>query len=101
MRLTPLCIFLSQLSDIDEMYKAVKAEAEFTHPNKLIHDMNFIWSATIQYLLNNLEEPNRAQKAYDLAVELSKNKATYVDDSRVENLASVSDMLKEAKNIND
>jgi hypothetical protein len=40
-----------------------------THPNPIVHDAIFCYQKTIHYLLNNTNRENRAQEAFDLALE--------------------------------
>jgi len=51
MRVAPLVVWASSLKTPEELYKAHKADAEFTHPNKVVHDTIFLYSTAIQYLL--------------------------------------------------
>jgi len=47
MRVTPLVVWASSLKTPAELYKAHKADAEFTHPAPLVHDAIFLYSAAI------------------------------------------------------
>ena len=75
MRLTPLSVWLSKLSDSKEIFKAIKNESEFTHPNKFVHETNFIYTMSIRYLLNNPKDPERGLNAFKIAEEYSKSMA--------------------------
>ena len=77
MRVTPLAVWSSGFFDHPkELYKAVKNDVEFTHSNILVLEATFIYSAAIQYLLLHPEDPNRAFKAFDLALQWSKEHVT-------------------------
>lgn len=58
------------------------ADAEFTHSHLLVHQTNFLYVSSIQYLLNNPGSPSRAQEAFDLTYRLSKSGlADFVDEN--------------------
>ena len=69
MRATPLCVWAANLKDPKDLYNAHKADAEFVHPNEIVHNAIFLYSIAIQYLLNNPTDPDRAQKAFDIAMQ--------------------------------
>jgi len=47
MRITPLAVWLSNITDMKEIKKVIVADVELTHPNKLVHDAIFIYCITI------------------------------------------------------
>ena len=53
MRITPLAVWTSSLSTLEEVRTAVVNDVEFTHPNVLVHDAVFIYCKAIHYLLLN------------------------------------------------
>jgi ADP-ribosylglycohydrolase len=59
MRVTPLAIFASALEPID-MLAAISADAEMTHPNKLVHEAIFVYTYAISFLVNNPALPGRS-----------------------------------------
>ena len=77
MRITPLIVWGSTLDDPFEFYKAIKADVEFTHPNRLVHDAIFLYGIAIQYLLNNPADPSRSQNAFGKALRLSDSIANH------------------------
>lgn len=66
-----MAIWSSSLKTPEEIYRACKAEVEFTHPNKLVQDAIYLYSVAIQYLLLNPADPDRAQNAFKYAYEQS------------------------------
>ena len=67
-RCMPMAIWSSSLESYEDIYKAVTNDAEFTHPDQDVHDAIFIFTIAIKYLLDNPTDPDRASKAYDLAL---------------------------------
>ena len=53
MRCTPMAVWTSKLQKDSDIFKALIADASFTHPNKLVHSSIFIYTKAIHYLLNN------------------------------------------------
>lgn len=68
-----MAIFTSTIEDPKEVFKAVIADVEFTHPNKIVQTSIFVYQSTIHYLLGNPKEEDRAQRAFLLAVELANS----------------------------
>jgi len=60
MRCMPLIVWASSLTRNQDIYRAHKADAEFTHPDVEVHDAIFIYSITIKYLLDHPNDPDRA-----------------------------------------
>ena len=79
MRNTPMCVFTSEL-DQKIAKDIIQAEVAFTHPNQLIKDAIFIYNITIHFLLKNIDDPDRAQKAFDLAVKRSSKMKPFYDE---------------------
>ena len=71
MRITPLAVWLSKVTNPQEIKKVVVADVSMTHPNKLVHDCVFIYCMTIRFLLKYRSNKDRAQLAYDHAIELA------------------------------
>lgn len=71
MRITPLTVWLSQLTDQQEMKKAIVTDVQFTHPNQLVHQAVFLYSSAISVLLQNPNDPERALKAFNHVLALS------------------------------
>jgi hypothetical protein len=74
MRCTPLVIFTSNLEKDEDIYNALVADASFTHPNKQVHSSIFIYAKTIHYLLKNKNQPDIAEKSFNLALDLASKK---------------------------
>jgi ADP-ribosylglycohydrolase len=81
MRITPLAVWISKLNSPEEIYKAVEADVTFTHPNKLVIDSCFLYCVAINYLINFPEENDRGIRAFNQALEFSKegSYASYID----------------------
>jgi len=47
MRATPLCVWASSLPNAEDIYNAQKADAEFVHPNEIVHNAIFLYSIAI------------------------------------------------------
>ena len=47
MRCTPLAVWASTLTKPEDLKAAIIADVEFTHPNPLVHEAVFIYSAAI------------------------------------------------------
>ena len=67
-RVVPLAIWCSNLSN-EEIEKAVFADASFTHSNPLVHNITSAYCIAIKYLIQNPNQMDRAQKAFDAALE--------------------------------
>ena len=74
MRCMPHAIFganLVKAGKFKELKELVTGEAKFVHYNKLVHESIFVYIAATAHLLNNMDDPNRSQAAFDLALKLS------------------------------
>ena len=67
MRCTPMAVWASKLEEEKQFYSAIEADVKFTHPNKLVIDSVFLYCTAIKHLLNNSEDENRAEKAFNHA----------------------------------
>ena len=63
-RVAPLAIWTSSLKSPELIYKAIKADVELTHSNRIVQDSVFIYTMAIRYLLHEPEDCAREQKAY-------------------------------------
>lgn len=68
MRCTPMAIYTSSLTNKDDIQKAIFADVTMTHPNALVKEGILIYIQAIHFLLNNPSDPNRSEKAFELAV---------------------------------
>ena len=64
MRATPMAVFISKLKDVEPMMKAVKADVEFTHCNKIVTEAIFLYCYTIALLIQNHDDDDRAAKVF-------------------------------------
>jgi len=71
-RVIPLAIWLCELTDHEKIKQIVVSEVEITHPNKTVQELAFVYVMAFIYLLNNSNQPDRAQKAFELALKLAK-----------------------------
>jgi len=72
MKMPTMAVWASSLETTEDFKRAIYADVEFIHSNQLIKLVCFIYSNSIRYLLNNPTDPDRAQRAFDIAVELTK-----------------------------
>lgn len=64
MRCMPHAIFGANLAKAEkyaELKSLVEGEAQFVHANKIVHEAIFVYIASMSYLLNNPDEPDRAK----------------------------------------
>ena len=74
MRCMPHAIFganLTKAGKFKELKELVSGEARFVHYNKIVHEAIFVYIAAVTHLLNNMDDVNRSQAAFDLALKLS------------------------------
>ena len=64
-RIVPLAVWTSSLRSIQDVKRAVVSEVELTHSSMLVHAACFLYCASLKYLLNHPDDPNRAQRAFD------------------------------------
>jgi hypothetical protein len=55
-----MVVWTSSLKSESEIFKGVDADTSFTHSNKLVHSSIYLYTKAIHYLLNNINDPNRA-----------------------------------------
>ena len=72
LRLLPLAIWTSPVGNPYQVKKALSAEANFVHQNRLVHSAAFIYCMALQCLLQNPRDEKRGNKAYEYAYELSR-----------------------------
>ena len=53
MRITPLVVWTSSLEKLEDVKKAISADAQMTNCNQLVHDTIFIYTISIHYLLKH------------------------------------------------
>ena len=70
MRIFPIAVWAAELSD-EEFLRAITAEVELTHPNKIVHCAAKVYSMCIKILLNNSKDENKVIKDLDKCLNLS------------------------------
>ena len=76
MRCMPHSVFCANAAKA-EKYQEIKdlvgIEASFVHPHPIVHEAILVYTVAIAHLLNNPNNPNRGQEAFDLAYKLAKS----------------------------
>lgn len=72
MRMTPLAVWASNVSDPSKHLQLVQTDQCMTHSNLLIQLAAFFYSYAIHVLIKYREKPNRAYIAYNACLQLSK-----------------------------
>ena len=57
MRLAPLIVWTMDL-DLIDVKRAIVADTEFTHPDKMVQLANVVYAVAVQYVLKNSDEEN-------------------------------------------
>ena len=111
MRCTPMAVFLAALvgqrgdsqevqqANLAKLYEAAAADVNFTHSNMLVTACIFLYQVAIGYLLNNPDEKDRAQNAFNLVYKLSEQEIA--NATADEGTASAIIWLQEAKKLAD
>ena len=73
MRIAPMAIWSSNLSQQD-ILKAVTHEVRMTHPSHVVQEANFLYCLAIQYLIKNRDSKTRCQDAFNMVMEVAKQK---------------------------
>ena len=71
MRVTPLAVWCQNLTK-NSVQNAVHEDVTITHPQLLVDQAIISYCLSIKYLINNPDEENRAQAAFDVAHNFSK-----------------------------
>ena len=77
-RVIPLIVWSQNLFPVD-LYRAIKADADFTHINLQAQYAVFLYAIALQYLLTNRDDEDRAQHAFDLAKNQTEHIVCMVD----------------------
>ena len=59
MRIAPLAVWASNVTEIDDLKKIISLDVSFTHSNQLVHDAVLIYSAAIGFLVRNFNEDGK------------------------------------------
>lgn len=59
MRITPIAVWTCKLTP-ENAREAIDADVQLTHPSKAACDIIYMYCSSIQFLINNRENPNRA-----------------------------------------
>lgn len=71
-RIMPLAVWTSTLKSCKEVKLAVISDVELSHSNTVVQELVFVYCETIRFLLCNYSDKNRAQRAFNHAIELTK-----------------------------
>ena len=81
MKLAPLAVWTSSLSSVEILKSVVIADVEFIHSNELVQLICYVYSASVNFLLNNPNDPDRALQAYEIAVQLTESELSVIDST--------------------
>ena len=104
MRQTPMAVWASGLEPLD-LRNATNCDVTFTHASSqkgeygTSSDAFFIYNYAIKLLLENKDDPQRAQKAFDSCAKVAENFTVMKFEGFGEQ--SISSWIKEAKNLNE
>ena len=100
MRVTPLAVWAAECDDPAMHRELIKADTELSHGNPLVHDVCYVYSATIAFLIRNANEPNRFASALEYANKLASEhcSARDQDQSVIEYLTLATDLNALKKN---
>lgn len=98
-RIVPMAIFVTNMLEMKDVKEAVIADVSFTHANTIVQETCFLYSSCIHYLLNNVGDPLRAQKAFDKLLKLAQSDLANSID--YENSLSCLAWIQEAKTLSD
>jgi ADP-ribosylglycohydrolase len=76
MRIAPMIVWASALEET-EFHKAIIADVELTHPNRLVHEAIMVYGTCIRELLNNPKDKNKAIKAFSKSLNLAMESCDY------------------------
>jgi len=68
-----MVVFTASVTNEDDIFQAINADVKMTHPNKLVQEAIKIYTVAIHHLLNNPTMQDRAQAAYDIALNMSED----------------------------
>jgi ADP-ribosyl-[dinitrogen reductase] hydrolase len=73
----PLAIWAAEISDAKKFEKIIITHTELIQGNPLAHHAAVIYARSLSYLLTHFNEPDKCQRAFDQAKQLSKYKPTH------------------------
>lgn len=59
MKIAPLAVWTSTLTDIEDIKEAVTKDVSLMHPHPFVHECILVYCVAIQYLLNHPNEDKR------------------------------------------
>ena len=71
MRVTPLAVWAAECDDPAVHRELIKTDTELSHGSPLVHDVCYVYSATIAFLIRNANESNRFNSALEYANKLA------------------------------
>lgn len=86
MRITPMAVWTSKMTNKLEIAKAVFTDVEFIHHNQLVKEACLCYCLSIHYLLNNPTDKDRAFQAYALATKFAESQLGNTVDEDGSNL---------------
>lgn len=76
MRCMPHAVFNAGLESAKKYYelkRLITGESCFVHSNPIVHEAILVYVVSLAHLFNNPNDPQRAQTAFNLALDLSKD----------------------------
>ena len=95
MRVTPLAVWAAECDDPAVHHELIKSDTELSHGSPLVHDVCYVYSATIAFLIRNANEPNRFNSAFEYANKLACENCSARDQGQ-----SVAEYIKLANHLN-
>ena len=94
MRITPLAVWTSSMSDEESILKTISLDVSMTHPHVLVHHAICLYCVTIHFLLKNKNDPDRGYNAFMYGLEKSKTEG-YNASEKGESCTKWLEMAKE------
>lgn len=73
MRITPMAVWTSKMTNKLEITKAIFTDVEFIHHNHLVKQACLCYTLSIHHLLNNPTDRNRGFQAYAIATKFAES----------------------------
>ena len=67
-----MIVWASELNE-EDFCNAIRADTEITHPNKVVQEAEIAFCLSVRYLLINRNDPQRALKAFNVAIDYINN----------------------------
>ena len=79
MRCTPMAVFTASVNNEKDIRSAILGDVSLTHPNKFVHEAIVQYCLAIHYVLNNPQDADRGQKAFDMVWKATVKSPKYND----------------------